>query len=184
MSKFSPEQNETKIMENDSPLTPLNEIRMKLFKTPGFKNEVNAAGAVEPVKDHAKPLPIPRMLEKGDLLNVALRIRPLSALERTNELGKDVFLQINDDLKSVTVHPPRESKTAKAAKTDVMSQKFSFNKVYHLASQKEIFDERTLPLVQKLLNGEDCLQFTYGVTNSGKTYTVQVRKIFVYILKN
>lgn len=40
-------------------------------------------------------------------------------------------------------------------------------------TQSNFFKEAALPLVQDLLNGENGLIFAYGVTNSGKTYTVQ-----------
>ena len=40
------------------------------------------------------------------------------------------------------------------------------------ANQKEVFDEIAYPLCQDLLNGKDGLLFTYGITSSGKTYTL------------
>ncbi|WFD31757.1 succinate--hydroxymethylglutarate CoA-transferase [Malassezia sp. CBS 17886] len=40
-------------------------------------------------------------------------------------------------------------------------------------SQTAFFTHTTLPLVQDVLDGRNALVFTYGVTNSGKTYTVQ-----------
>lgn len=40
-------------------------------------------------------------------------------------------------------------------------------------NQSNVFKEVALPLVKDLLNGENGLLFAYGVTNSGKTYTVQ-----------
>jgi hypothetical protein len=39
--------------------------------------------------------------------------------------------------------------------------------------QAEFFAKTTLPLVRDLLDGQNGLLFAYGVTNSGKTYTVQ-----------
>jgi kinesin family protein 20 len=39
--------------------------------------------------------------------------------------------------------------------------------------QQDFFTKTTLPLVQDVLMGQNGLLFTYGVTNSGKTYTVQ-----------
>lgn len=39
--------------------------------------------------------------------------------------------------------------------------------------QSDFFTRTTLPLVNDALNGQNALLFTYGVTNSGKTYTVQ-----------
>ncbi|KAK4337130.1 hypothetical protein RND71_043889 [Anisodus tanguticus] len=40
------------------------------------------------------------------------------------------------------------------------------------ATQKEVFDEIAYPLVEDLLNGKDGLLFTYGITSSGKTFTL------------
>ena len=39
--------------------------------------------------------------------------------------------------------------------------------------QAEFFTKTTLPLVRDLLDGQNGLLFAYGVTNSGKTYTIQ-----------
>ncbi|XP_017776518.1 PREDICTED: kinesin-like protein KIF23 [Nicrophorus vespilloides] len=40
------------------------------------------------------------------------------------------------------------------------------------ASQKEVFDHIAYPLLEDLLRGKNGLLFTYGVTGSGKTYTL------------
>ncbi len=39
--------------------------------------------------------------------------------------------------------------------------------------QSDFFVKTTLPLVRDVLQGQNGLLFAYGVTNSGKTYTVQ-----------
>ncbi|PSN36504.1 Kinesin-like protein KIF23 [Blattella germanica] len=39
-------------------------------------------------------------------------------------------------------------------------------------SQKEVFDVVALPLVENLIQGKNGLLFTYGVTGSGKTFTM------------
>ncbi|PSR80701.1 hypothetical protein PHLCEN_2v6617 [Hermanssonia centrifuga] len=41
------------------------------------------------------------------------------------------------------------------------------------AQQSDFFAKTTLPLVKDVLEGQSGLLFTYGVTNSGKTYTIQ-----------
>jgi hypothetical protein len=41
------------------------------------------------------------------------------------------------------------------------------------SSQSEVFQRVGLPLVQDLLEGKNGLLFTYGVTGSGKTHTMQ-----------
>ena len=40
-------------------------------------------------------------------------------------------------------------------------------------SQSETFETVAAPLVASAMGGEDALLFPYGVTNAGKTYTVQ-----------
>lgn len=49
----------------------------------------------------------------------------------------------------------------------------SFSHVFQPnASQKEVFNLVALPLVENLINGKNSLFFTYGVSGSGKTYTM------------
>ncbi|EGO30926.1 hypothetical protein SERLADRAFT_359061 [Serpula lacrymans var. lacrymans S7.9] len=58
--------------------------------------------------------------------------------------------------------------------TVVPSSIYKFSHVFPPAThQSEFFEKTTLPLVRDLLDGQNGLLFTYGVTNSGKTYTVQ-----------
>lgn len=51
---------------------------------------------------------------------------------------------------------------------------YKFSHVFLPSTQQaDFFAKTTLPLVQDLLNGQNSLLFAYGVTNSGKTYTIQ-----------
>lgn len=51
---------------------------------------------------------------------------------------------------------------------------YSFSHIFPPAtSQPEFFTKTTLPLVKDVLEGQSGLLFAYGVTNSGKTYTIQ-----------
>lgn len=50
---------------------------------------------------------------------------------------------------------------------------FSFDRVFSPSvPQISFFSSTTLPLVQSLLQGQNGLMFAYGVSNSGKTYTI------------
>ncbi|KAF6205323.1 hypothetical protein GE061_019493 [Apolygus lucorum] len=50
---------------------------------------------------------------------------------------------------------------------------YTFKQVFNeTASQKEVFEEVALPQIKCLLAGKSSLLFTYGVTGSGKTYTM------------
>ncbi|KAF2344851.1 Kinesin motor domain [Trinorchestia longiramus] len=51
---------------------------------------------------------------------------------------------------------------------------FSFSHVYGSStSQLELYKHTTKNMMSKFISGQNCLLFTYGATNSGKTYTVQ-----------
>lgn len=51
---------------------------------------------------------------------------------------------------------------------------YTFTHVFPPTTQQlEFFAKTTLPLVRNILDGENSLLFAYGVTNSGKTYTMQ-----------
>ncbi|KIJ21477.1 hypothetical protein PAXINDRAFT_123270 [Paxillus involutus ATCC 200175] len=51
---------------------------------------------------------------------------------------------------------------------------YKFSHVFLPATQQaDFFAKTTLPLVRGLLDGQNGLLFAYGVTNSGKTYTIQ-----------
>lgn len=52
-------------------------------------------------------------------------------------------------------------------------ERYKFTKIFDdKVAQKEFFISTTLPLIKDLLRGENALAFAYGVTNSGKTYSV------------
>jgi hypothetical protein len=49
-------------------------------------------------------------------------------------------------------------------------------RIFEKETRQQVFFEKTaLPMVQELLDGYNSLLFTYGVTNSGKTYTILVK---------
>ncbi|GLV41281.1 pavarotti [Carabus blaptoides fortunei] len=62
--------------------------------------------------------------------------------------------------------PPDDLKNRKTVQ-------YSFNHIFtEDVSQKEIFDDVAMPLMVGLMQGKNGLLFTYGVTGSGKTYTM------------
>ncbi len=73
---------------------------------------------------------------------------------------------------TVMLNAPKDSQTYKNG--GEANSTFSFSKVFGPeAQQKEVFDFTTLPLVTKLFRGQSSLIFAYGITNSGKTFTMQ-----------
>ncbi|KFQ91256.1 Kinesin-like KIF20B [Nipponia nippon] len=105
-------------------------------------------------------------------IQVCLRIRPFTSLERENELQDCVSLE---DSTSIILRPPKNSLSRLSEKTaGQMIQKFTFSRVFGPETTQEEFFEGTMKQpVQDFLDGYNRLIFTYGVTNAGKTYTFQ-----------
>ncbi|GFY45747.1 kinesin-like protein KIF23 [Trichonephila inaurata madagascariensis] len=97
-----------------------------------------------------------------DPIGVYCRIRPL---ECDNE---PVCLKA-ENKNTVILFPPEIPLNARTVK----EVHYSFKEVFNAgASQKELFDRVCLPLVEDVLYGGNGLIFTYGITSSGKTYTM------------
>ncbi|XP_049711211.1 kinesin-like protein KIF20B isoform X2 [Elephas maximus indicus] len=111
-------------------------------------------------------------LESKDYLQVCLRIRSLTQSEKERESEGCVCIL---DSQTVLLKDPQSIIGQSSEKSSgQMAQKFSFSKVFGPeTTQKEFFQGCIIQLVKDLLKGQSRLIFTYGVTNSGKTYTVQ-----------
>ncbi|KGL96268.1 Kinesin-like KIF20B [Charadrius vociferus] len=105
-------------------------------------------------------------------IQVCLRVRPFTPLERENELQGCVSFE---DSASIILKPPKTSWSRLSEKTaGQMMQKFTFSQVFGPETTQEEFFEGTMRQpVQDFLDGYNRLIFTYGVTNAGKTYTFQ-----------
>ncbi|KAF7978877.1 hypothetical protein HWV62_44367 [Athelia sp. TMB] len=98
-----------------------------------------------------------------------LRIRPHLAAD---EPASDPYLvPLSDTAVRMTDPTPASSHRLSAV---APAATYTFSHVFlPTATQSDFFARTTLPLVRAVLAGENALLFTYGVTNSGKTYTVQ-----------
>ena len=121
-----------------------------------------------------------RLFDSGDLetpvtkttkqpVLVYLRIRPKSQLELLN---KDPdCLHVYDDHELLAVAPKSSQTYKNKLGTRCLqegSQKFTFTKVFQpQTTQKELFDETLRSTLKDFFGGQNCLLFTYGVTNSG-----------------
>lgn len=81
----------------------------------------------------------------------------------------DTTVQITDPQENMAANKARLRASAIAG-----SSLYTFSHIFPPeTTQSDFFTKTTLPLVQDALQGQNGLLFTYGVTNSGKTYTVQ-----------
>ncbi|KFP70322.1 Kinesin-like KIF20B [Acanthisitta chloris] len=102
-------------------------------------------------------------------IQVCLRIRPLTPLEREN--GSQDWISLEDST-DIILKPPQSYLSRLSEKT--AGQKFTFSRVFGPETTQEEFFEGTMKQpVQDFLDGYNRLVFTYGVTNAGKTYTFQ-----------
>lgn len=101
----------------------------------------------------------------GEPLQVFLRVRPLVADDTDSE---ECIQQFGD---SVELNAPLDSA---AAKNGEMKSRLTFSKVMGPdATQAEVYQATAAPLVEAMLEGQSGLLFAYGITNSGKTFTIQ-----------
>ncbi|KAB1271143.1 Kinesin-like protein KIF20B [Camelus dromedarius] len=117
-------------------------------------------------------------LESKDYLQVCLRIRPFTQSEKEHESKGCVYIL---DSQTVVLKDPQSIIGRLSEKSSgQMAQTFSFSKAglkFQVfgpeTTQKEFFQGCILQPVKDLLKGQSRLIFTYGLTNSGKTYTFQ-----------
>lgn len=111
-------------------------------------------------------------MEPRGHIQVCLRIKPFTALERANGSQGCVSLE---DSTSIILKPPKSSLSRLSEKTAGQTMaKFTFSRVFGPeATQEEFFEGTMRQPVQDFLEGCNRLVFTYGVTNAGKTYTFQ-----------
>ena len=58
--------------------------------------------------------------------------------------------------------------------SSLSTKTFNFDAVYDdRASQEDVFRESVQPVVDEVLAGFNCTVFAYGMTGSGKTYTME-----------
>lgn len=107
-------------------------------------------------------------------LKVYLRVRPFSKNEIANNESQDCINIENSEM--VTLQAPKESSAMKNSEKGIgqSMHKFTFTKIFGPdTSQEEFFEGTVKDLVNYLVDGKNTLVFTYGVTNSGKTFTIQ-----------
>ncbi|CAA7258737.1 unnamed protein product [Cyclocybe aegerita] len=102
-----------------------------------------------------------------------LRIRPRIGEEDPNSIP--YLTPLSDTMVNMTdPQDPQNARSKYRISTVPPSSIYTFSHVFPPnTTQLDFFTKTTLPLVQDVLTGQNGLLFTYGVTNSGKTYTVQ-----------
>ncbi|NWV61695.1 KI20A protein, partial [Malurus elegans] len=107
-------------------------------------------------------------------LKVYLRVRPLKSMEV--EKGEDQGCVCIENSETLILKAPKNSFTMRSTERGVGQavHRFSFTRIFGPdVGQKLFFDETMKQVVKDVLSGQNCLVYTYGITNSGKTHTIQ-----------
>ncbi|XP_032408498.1 LOW QUALITY PROTEIN: kinesin-like protein KIF20B [Xiphophorus hellerii] len=143
----------------------LNQTDLRRLAEDG-KNKLSAEFIPSPELPHS-------CMEDKEHLQVYLRIRPLTSAERSNGESQDCVAMETPD--TVLLKPPSLSLLARLSSDKSLpqtGQRFQFSRVYGPeTTQSELFEGTVKDLVKNVLEGENSLIFTYGITNSGKTFT-------------
>ncbi|XP_075712866.1 kinesin-like protein KIF20A isoform X1 [Rhinoderma darwinii] len=111
--------------------------------------------------------------EGNDKVMVYVRIRPYvdGELEK-----KDQGCVVVENQETLVLQAPKDSFAMKSIERGQGQSvhKFTFSRIFGPdVDQKQFFDGTMRHVVKDALNGQNWLVYTYGVTNSGKTYTIQ-----------
>nr|XP_024655353.1 kinesin-like protein KIF20B [Maylandia zebra] len=129
-----------------------------------IKKDLLAEFSAMPTQDDAQ--------EQSENLQVYLRVRPFTAAESGSGEAQDCVTIEGPD--TVILKPPRSCQSNRQSDKSLpqTAQRFTFTQVFGPeASQRKVFEGSVRGLVRDVLQGGNCLVFTYGVTNAGKTFT-------------
>ncbi|XP_027859339.1 kinesin-like protein KIF23 isoform X2 [Xiphophorus couchianus] len=115
-------------------------------------------------KTPRRPPPKKPPNSQRDPVGVYLRVRPLVAED------EECCIEVISS-STVQLHAPEGFKVNRNG--EYKETQYSFKKVFGVSvSQMELFENVAKPLVVDLIHGKNGLLFTYGVTGSGKTFTM------------
>ncbi|XP_066434407.1 kinesin-like protein KIF20A [Eleutherodactylus coqui] len=107
-------------------------------------------------------------------LKVYLRVRPFSKTELASNESQDCVTIENSDI--VALRAPKDSSAMRNCERGIGQSvhKFTFTRIFgEDTTQAEFFEGTMKDLVVSFASGQNGLVFTYGVTNAGKTFTIQ-----------
>ncbi|XP_042547956.1 kinesin-like protein KIF20A [Dipodomys spectabilis] len=112
--------------------------------------------------------------DNTEKVKVYLRVRPLlpSELERHEDQG---CVRI-ENLETLVLQAPKDSFALKSNERGIgqATHRFTFSQIFGPeVGQANFFNLTVKEMVKDVLKGQNWLIYTYGVTNSGKTHTIQ-----------
>ena len=115
-----------------------------------------------------------RSINHSEPIHIFLKLKPFSKEDLITKQDQNCYSIYSDT--TIKINPPQKSMYFK----NQLQNKQLSNRVYTFSyvfqpniTQKDFFTATLLPCFDKLISGDNLLIFSYGVTNSGKTYTMQ-----------
>lgn len=134
--------------------------------TPGARLHQIAVNQVKKTKQEPT-----KVLPTSSLIRVFLRVRPFSEAETIRKVKTCILPSTRPHILCIRPnmpkkHPPQIRDSGRAL--------FKFSTIFdEAASQEAVFEKTGLPLINTLFQGQSAVVFAYGVTCSGKTFTIQ-----------
>lgn len=105
-------------------------------------------------------------------IRVVLRVRPFSEKEQTDGTRCSVSYSATD--KTLIEILPSNPKAHPVSIRNAGKAVFRFEQIFNAnANQSDVFENTTLPMIEGLFRGKSAVVLAYGVTCSGKTWTIQ-----------
>ncbi|XP_016320892.1 kinesin-like protein KIF23 isoform X2 [Sinocyclocheilus anshuiensis] len=121
-------------------------------------------GMIRKGKTTRRPPPKKPSNNQKDPVGVYCRVRPLGAED------EECCIEVISNT-TIQLHAPDGLKANRNG--EFKETQYSFKKVFGIkTTQRELFADVAKPLVEDLIHCKNGLLFTYGVTGSGKTYTM------------
>ena len=116
--------------------------------------------------------PMKTRASKKQSVVVYLRVRPKTQREIMSMDAACLHLISERELQTMAPISSQTFKNKAGVRCPAeSSQVFTFTHIFDAqSSQLEVFEESMLPTLKHFFEGQNCLVFTYGVTNSGMLY--------------
>eukprot|EP00949_MAST-11_sp_MAST-11-sp1_P000750 g750.t1 len=158
-----------------SPSAVVSEVeQVSLQKRLSFTAATAAAAVAKAKASFSKKAALGRNKSSGEpsAVEVFLRLRPTLSASGAAAVttGTQPTIGLLSDTE-VRVNPPRDSQSFR---TGDRESKLTYSRIFpEDTSQQQVFTSAVSPLIGNLMDGSHGLLFAYGITNAGKTYTIQ-----------